>query len=1002
MKNFIKLLSILAVIVFLSLFINKNRWNLLESPFSSTIALNDPSYSITDSGNNFYTIDNSRRRILKFSSDGVLEFIINGGSRSKGRFFYANNITVDDEGNLYIFNEITDNGGFYVIREEILKYNPRGRFLNIFHARDYAEKTSTLVQRGRFKKLKFKDGKITWFEINENTINYYERSAAAAEAESLTEKKVSYTEADIFLSYIVEKNPETWIAVTKKGAIEKINPDLKTIEVLYQASGNDVSALSVPWNVDADTTGKIYFSDIGDKSIKLLSEGNKTVLSDSILAESGNEFEGMTYYTLSIIQNVISTCNDYAAISLNTDSGKFKAVSEIQLPLYFMIMKIMTFISIILIIIFFIIFMLFIYRKIFKNHLPAVIFNVILISIIISITTFLISSILFKNFSERYINTVTDKTSQMVQLFAGSTNAGLFEGINSQSDFMNDNYRKIRTAMHEALNNNKDSWNDRYYFVLYRVFNDSLYGMMYLNDGITPFHPFSYFDDMEGAYRKAYAGSITAETDSDTWGTWIYSVGPVYNSEGKVVALLEVGTDLYSYNVENTRLFKNLIIEVLTLIIVLLFIIVELIFFNDLIHKKNSNDRRRSGYAESYILRPINFLFTLGISMSVAFVPVMMKNQFMAEEVYKPLLNLSKEMVIAIPISLEMLFFVTGILIAGELSHRGKWKIILFPGALIAAAGLLLSGISSNMYMFFAARSITGLGSGLVLIGLRTVISTEKDDLNKSQAYSHFYSGAMAGLNVGVFFGAYLADQIGFSSVFYIAFFVIVISVIIMKLFLGGIRPAAPAAPAAGKVKYSFYKFLIHPKIIFYFIMIIIPTYTAGMFLIYYFPMFADSAGISVADIGKFFILNGIFIIYLGPFLSKYIIKFAGVRKSVIFGSFGWAVSLAVFAATGSIYGAVSAIILMGITEGFCVTAQNDFYLGLDIVKKTGEEKSIAYFEVAAKFSEIIAPLIFGSLLYFGQRKGIMYISGGIVLLTVVYILYATTGSKRKSAGKYE
>jgi hypothetical protein len=76
----------------------------------------------------------------------------------------------------------------------------------------------------------------------------------------------------------------------------------------------------------------------------------------------------------------------------------------------------------------------------------------------------------------------------------------------------------------------------------------------------------------------------------------------------------------------------------------------------------------------------------------------------------------------------------------------------------------------------------------------------------------------------------------------------------------------------------------------------------------------------------------------------------------------------------------------MGITEGFCVVSQNDYFLNLKIVKEIGEDKAVSYFEIAAKLAEIIAPIIFGWVLIIGAAKGMWLFGLAILVLSLTFL----------------
>ncbi|PQJ96512.1 hypothetical protein [Chromatium okenii] len=88
-----------------------------------------PTFAVRDGNSAVYLTDTAQRRILKTNHDGQFQYRIDGGSREQGRFFYANDLAVDEAGRLFVLNVVTDRRGFYVDREEILRFTPDGHIM---------------------------------------------------------------------------------------------------------------------------------------------------------------------------------------------------------------------------------------------------------------------------------------------------------------------------------------------------------------------------------------------------------------------------------------------------------------------------------------------------------------------------------------------------------------------------------------------------------------------------------------------------------------------------------------------------------------------------------------------------------------------------------------------------------------------------------------------------------------------------------------------------------
>ena len=113
--------------------------NLAENPFSMTLGFEYPSFASADASGAHYIIDQSRRRVIACDPDGTVRAVIRGGSRAEGSFFYANEVTADEDGRIYVLNWVLDRSGFFMDREEIVRFAADGSFDAVLYSRKYEE-----------------------------------------------------------------------------------------------------------------------------------------------------------------------------------------------------------------------------------------------------------------------------------------------------------------------------------------------------------------------------------------------------------------------------------------------------------------------------------------------------------------------------------------------------------------------------------------------------------------------------------------------------------------------------------------------------------------------------------------------------------------------------------------------------------------------------------------------------------------------------------------------
>lgn len=434
---------------------------------------------------------------------------------------------------------------------------------------------------------------------------------------------------------------------------------------------------------------------------------------------------------------------------------------------------------------------------------------------------------------------------------------------------------------------------------------------------------------------------------------------------------------------------RNILLDTATVLIVSFILMVEVtLFVTLLIEKRISNELKKDkiedwGKKTIPIVRYLAFLVFAAAYMSTTFIPILMNN------LYQPLFELPKNVVLGLPISAEMLFGALAAVGAGFCIDKTGNRPILIRGIMLFAAGTLFSAAAWDVLSFIAARSIVGIGFGLVLMSLRTIVVSAPDALLKNQGIAAMNSGAFAGVNCGIVTGGMLADRVGYSRVFFVASILLIISWLAAKAFAENVIPQA--AKREFNTTSTTRSFIADKNVLLFFILILIPVSICGMFLNYLFPIYADSMGASSSSIGRAFLINGLLIIYLGPILSRYSEKYFGAKKSLVTASLIMGCSLLIFAGVGTLAAAYITVMLLGLADSFGVAAQSNYFLSLGAVSCLGEGRAVAYFSIIGKLGQMLGPIILGAAAVLGITRGTGVI-GGIAVISVSFFALSNKG----------
>ncbi|MGE5417365.1 MAG: MFS transporter [Acidobacteriota bacterium] len=498
---------------------------------------------------------------------------------------------------------------------------------------------------------------------------------------------------------------------------------------------------------------------------------------------------------------------------------------------------------------------------------------------------------------------------------------------------------------------------------------------------------------MDHAGKPVYQTVPVNDTDQDV------SMVPLISEGNKRIGSISVA--LSSQNIRDRII--NIALDAVTVMVLSVFFMVEItLFLMFFIQRKiigrgegdQGRDTRQQTPAEpasrAELIRPLAFIFFIATSMSVSYIPLMMK------ELYKPLLGLPQAVIIGLPISFELLCSSLAIILTGYLVDKRGWKAIFYFGLAILGIGLLLSALASNAVIFILARGVVGAGYGLCWMAMRSYCTNAPSMAEKTEGLSAYNAGMFAGFNCGIAIGAMLAERIGYNPVFFVGLAMIVVTAGLGLVMAG--RDVQTTNVGAEPGKLGLLGFLFNTKVLGFLVLITIPLAVSSMFMDYFFPLYGASIDLSPSNIGRGFLLYGLCIVYLGPVLSMYFEQRIGVKMGTAISAFLFGAALIVFAVWGTLMAALAAILMLGIADSFGVVVQNNYLLSLEASEQMGQNKAVGYYSMVRKMGQTAGPFIFGSLAVLGQTRSVLWI-GAVSLICLIIFLAIVRGDANEVAG---
>ncbi|SBV93033.1 Major Facilitator Superfamily protein [uncultured Alphaproteobacteria bacterium] len=367
-------------------------------------------------------------------------------------------------------------------------------------------------------------------------------------------------------------------------------------------------------------------------------------------------------------------------------------------------------------------------------------------------------------------------------------------------------------------------------------------------------------------------------------------------------------------------------------------------------------------------LRVAGFVFFLGYDMGISFIPLL------ARKLYAPVWGLSEEVVIGLPISMEMICAGIALLLSGHLSARHGWRKVLVAGALSAALGLLTGGFATSLPMLILGRAAAGFGFGLTLMAAQ--IGT-LGQANAAAGMASVFAGIFSGSICGAAAGAMLADHLSFGAALATGGAVTLFSA--CAVLLG--KPAAPdatavrAAPVSGNLR-----LLRDPgmHVMLLFVGIPVSICLTG-FLHYLMPLQLANAHVEQSDIGRTFMVYGLCFITAGPWLGRWIDRRNDKALFLTLSGLLSGLSLLVAARATGMPETVAAVVFLGLAQCIVAPASMLCLLTLPSAQALGRERSAAIYRGLERLGQVAGPVVIGmAVVAVGATRTLLLVGGAV------------------------
>lgn len=935
-----------------------------QSPFMKQYVFESVSEAVKGSNGNTYVVDGGRKSVIVLDDENRLIRKLQGGSESSD-FFYAGRICGDASGNIYIADTISGMQGNRIQKERIIKIEKNKS--SVMYEFDYTTSNDPPMQYGNILELQEYDDYIYFLKKEVGHIDIYRISTdgKTQQIEKLEEIPCSFFLNDA--AYDV--STETVVVTTRLGEVYRYNPE--TDEWL------EISAFSkeqIPWRI-ASVNGEVYYTDLQAGGIVHFS------LSEPEQAELVYQNDS-SLYSLSISPDgkIITVTDNTKLMYLDSTDYHVSLCAEasignrIKVVLFWLVLSFVVLAEGILIFT--------IIKESIRNltdrsglsRIVLVVSSSIVVAVLASYSSI---SVLMDNHDEIVMNHMKLFAESLVQQIDGEE----LKKLDSLSDYHSETYMEIKNRLDSMVSSGYE--NDiYYYYIIYYTDGKNMNAIMDYEDTMVCSQPIYKYGDNDYSMVMD-TGEARTVSETSSYGSWIFTLLPIKDESGNIVAELEVGSNLDKEVYEKRELIKENMITVLCSCGVMVMLVLECIFTISFFEKRRGLTSESRDMTQQMPIRTMVFLVYMTDSMQDAFIAIL------CSRLYTDNLPISQELAIALPMSLQLMMAAIFSMFGGKFAAKVGIRRTMQLGLLSQLGGFLICALVPGYTGILIGKIFIGIGLGTVYVTSNTMASMGESPDSIESAFADVSAGVLSGVTIGVGLGSIILSFADYRMVYLIGA-IFMAGGILLTLSAKNVRLKENTERPRGGL--NVVKFLFSRRIIMFFSFILVPFMMALSYREYFFPLYVEQFGMDEVQIGRIYLGCGMLVLYIGPFLSKYILKVFGAKKSIVLASLCMACNMGLFVLMPNIYSVMIGMVILAVVISFAYTCQYTYFEGLSECTQVGMGNAMGIYSMFENVGQTLGPVVYGAALMLGNREGIFVL---FILMLLLICLFAKFGIKR-------
>lgn len=944
------------------------------APFASEYVFDGPSGVFRGNSGNTYVVDVARKEILILNED--LEYVrtIEGGSAAEDSFYYATAVTDGPDG-IYVADAVYSGAGTVICAERIMRFESDGSGGEELFRLDYPDAETSPRQYGRIKSLCLQGNTLVFATVQEHLSTVYTLDLADGSVDS--------TEYDFGGSYAVFACPDP---TTLRPVIIAGDTTLQTMD-----EGGTVRELTrtngFPYQLAVTNDGTVWFSELDTGGLMCIGEnGEMEMVSDEV-------------YTYYISANGNTLCiSDGAGIAIYQD-GQGNYLTEVSIAnsaLRSAMWCLLALGAVMLLIL-----LVSAANAVVHSWMRYPFFRrvamVIAVAVVASsVVSWYLLSTTFQAENEQIMEQLDAISDEIV----AATDADLVSRIHGYTDYKNVAYNEQKAKLDQVINDGY-ARGEYFYYLTYVTDKEIIYGLMDYEDTVRTYMTYEAYG-VEGYTDVFETGEpLLIEGEVSTWGAWTLILKPVYDENGSIVAVQEVGFNYDNQLISQRETIINTVLTIVFGAIVLVMMLIEGIYFLEHRRKKQellSTSGSQFDATDTFPLRMLVFMAFTVDCMQDAFISIL------ATKLYEPVFGIPQSVGAALPISAQVLMAAVFAVLGGFFANRFGAKRVICTGFILEASGFLLCAAFLNYYGILLGKMLVGSGVGMVTVGVNTIAASSVDSDKSVETFAGITAGTLAGVSAGSGLGSVILSLAGYRLVFLSG--AAILSIGFMLAASGRENRETNTTTVADngsqqmpKHSIGMGRFLVGKGGSLPFLaMVLLPFMIAIYFREYFFPVFSAENGITETNIGRIYVLCGLMVIYAGPVLTKYLTENLGEIRTVVLTSATISLASLIFGLIPNMVGAFIGMLLVSLAVSSGYTAQSSYYASLKVVDEFGEGRSMGVYSMFDNSGQTLGPIVYGSAMMLGYQTGMFAVGCGLAALTAAFaaIKHKDIKSERK------